>query len=468
MYRHPSYLFLFRFAGLLFGWVVIPWQAQGAERYELQEDPAASHACQVATELEVTGKLFPAPGPEKALKLKVEGKFRYAERRLKSAARDAASLRSVRQYESAQAQIQAGDELSDLRLRDSQKLIVAEGSLNGIDLFSPAGPLTYSELELLHSPADSLAILAWLPESPVESDDTWKVPFWSLPLVTGIEAVEKGSVTCRLESVKETLARVRFEGEVTGASVGAPSVVEIQGHLDFDLKRKIVVRVEALQKEKRAIGAISPGLDVSARVVVTRARHESESKLSTQELTGIPLEANPANRLLLFEAPGWSVRLYHGREWHVFQKSSDSALLRLLDQGGFIAQCNVKKLPNTEPGKHVADKKFQQDIQESLGKNFQEFLHSERINAKDGLYIYRVVVGGTIQRANEKKEPEINPMQWIYYLVAHPDGRQLSFVFSVDARQIKEFGTRDLAIVTGAEFLRPRAVPASAERTKPR
>ena len=62
--------------------------------------------------------------------------------------------------------------------------------MEGLDLFSPAGPLTYNELELLHVPADSLAVLGLLPDSGVELDETWKAPDWTLPLVTGIEAVE--------------------------------------------------------------------------------------------------------------------------------------------------------------------------------------------------------------------------------------------------------------------------------------
>ena len=446
--------------------LVIASIGAAAERFELQEDAADGRLCQVQAELEVSGKLFPQPGPDKALKLAVESRFRFAERALKGTGRDAESLRSVRLYEEAQAKIQAGDQHSHSVLRNSQKLVVAAGSLEGVDLFSPAGPLTYNELELLHMPADSLAMLAWLPTSAVEIDETWKAPEWSLPLVTGIEAIEKGKVTCRLESVKESLARVRFEGEVLGASVGASSAVEIQGHFDYDLKRKLVVQISATQTEKRAIGAVSPGLDVSARVKVNRSLHNDDTKLSAKELAAISLEPNQANRLLVFEGADWNMRLYHDRQWHLFQQSREGALFRLLDQGGFIAQCNIKKLATAESGKHVSEKQFQRDIEESLGKNFEQFLHTEKINAKDGLFIYRVVAAGTISRVNDKKEPETNAMQWVYYLVAHPDGRQLSFVFSIDARQIKEFGSRDLSMVGGIEFLRPRPAPASADRSK--
>ena len=167
----------------------------------------------------------------------------------------------------------------------------------------------------------------------------------------------------------------------------------------------------------------------------------------------------------MLEAPAWNLRMYHDRRWHLFHQSADVALLRLLDQGGFIAQCNIKKLPDVEPGQHVSEDQFQTDIRQTLGKNFQQIVQSEKLKLKDGLYVFRVVAVGSVDRLNAKNEPESNPMQWIYYLVANSDGRQISFVFSVDPRQAKELENRDLSMVAGVEFLsprpRPRPIPAT-------
>jgi len=55
-------------------------------------------------------------------------------------------------------------------------------------------------------------------------------------------------------------------------------------------------------------------------------------------------------------------------------------------------------------------------------------------------------------------------MHWIYYLVAHNDGRQIAFVFSVDPQQMEALDGRDLSIVAGLEFLAPRAKPTPAVR----
>ena len=430
-----------------------------AERIELLEETSDSRIRIVDVELSVGGKVFPAPGPEKALKLAVEARFEYFERRLPKGGREAESLRAIRHYEQARASIQAGDQISNSSLRNSQRLVVAHGQLEGVELFSPSGPLTYNELELLHVPGDSLAVLGLLPDSAVELDESWKAPVWALPLVTGLEAVEKGDLTCRLESVKANVARIGFQGEIVGAAVGAVAEINVEGHLLYDRDHKLVSRIEVRQTEKRAIGAVSPGLDVVARVAVSRQIAEQPTRLTEKDLTGLPVEPNAANRLLMLEAPAWNLRIYHDRRWHLFHQSSEVALLRLLDQGGFIAQCNIKKLPQAEPGQHVSEEQFQTDIRQTLGKNFQQIVQSEKLKLKDGLYVFRVVAVGSVDRLNEKNEPESNPMQWIYYLVANSDGRQVSFVFSVDPQQAKDLENRDLSMVAGVEFLSPRPSP---------
>lgn len=433
-----------------------------ADRMELREEVSDARIRNVAVELSVSGKIFPEPGPDKALKLAVDARFDYTERRLPGTGREARSLRTIRHYDQARATIQAGDQISNVTLRRSQQLIVAAGQAEGIDLFSPSGPLTSGELELLRIPCDSLAVLGLLPESAVEAGETWKAAEWALPLLTGVEAVEKGAVTCKLEAVKPGEARINFSGDVTGAVTGAAAALHLDGHILYDREQKFVSRMELTQSEKRAIGAVSPGLDVVATAKLTRTVVPRPVRLTDANLVDLPLEPNAANRLLMFDAPAWNVHFFHDRHWHLFHQTPELALLRLLDKGGLIAQCNIKKLPDAEPGQHVSQEQFQADIERTLGKNFQEIIQTEKLKLKEGLFVVRVVVVGTVERRNAKKEPELAPMQWIYYLVANTDGRQIALVFSVDPKQVEALDNRDLSIVAGLEFLAPRAKPTPA------
>ena len=312
-------------------------QSAAADRVDLREDPSESRILKVEVELSVSGKIYPEPGPEKALKLAVDAGFDYAERRLAGTGRDSLSLRSVRYYEKARATIEAGGQTSNSLLRKSLRLIVAHGQPEGIDLFSPSGPLTDRELDLLHVPGDSLAVAGLLPDSKVEQGETWKPAEWILPLLTGVDAIEKGELTCKLAIVKPDVARVEFAGEVAGATVGAAAAIRVEGHLLYDREQKLVTSIELTQSEKRAIGAVSPGLDVVAKVAITRAALEHPERLTDKDIADLPVESNAASRLLMFDAPAWNVRFYHDRHWHLFHQSAEVALLRLLDNGGLIA-----------------------------------------------------------------------------------------------------------------------------------
>jgi hypothetical protein len=442
------------------------------ERYDLAEKPDDDRILDVAVSLNVSGTVYPEAGADKGLKLVVDGKFAFNERRQPGMGRDARSLRSVRYYREAEASIHeqslatkaAAERLSSFLLRDSLRLIVAGGQSDGIELFSPSGPLTVQELQLLKYPGDSLALLALLPDSKVEVAESWQPGDWVLPMLAGIEAAEKSKLSCRLESVDKGSAVITVSGEITGLALGVPAHVQITGRLNYDLDRRCLSRAELTQSEKRSIGTVSPGLDVSAKVTITRAINDQPARLTAKDLAGLPLDSNEASLLLLFDAPTWKLRFFHDRQWHLRYQTADVAVLKLLKDGRPTAQCHVKKLPDAEPGKHVTEEQFQDDVRRTLGKDFQDFAGAERLKLRDDLFIFRVVAVGSVQARNEKKEPTLIPMQWIYYLVANPEGRQVSFAFAVEPKLAEDLKNHDLSIVGGLEFLsrEPAVTPAQA------
>lgn len=452
--------------------IFVTTAANALERYELTEKPDDNRIFQVAVSLGVSGTVYPEAGADKGLKLAVDGKFAYDERRQAGTGRDAQSLRSVRYYREAEAVIHeeslaakaSAERLSSFLLRDPVRLIVASGQADGIELFSPSGPLTVQELQLLKYPGDSLALLALLPDSKVEVAESWKPADWVLPMLAGIEAAEKSSLSCRLESVDKGNAAIVVSGEITGLALGVPAHVQITGRLLYDLNRRCLARAELTQTEKRSIGTVSPGLDVSAKATVTRTLNEEPKRLTDKDLAGLPLEPNDASLLLLFDAPAWNLRFFHDRQWHLRYQTTDVIVLKLLKDGRPTAQCHIKKLPDAEPGKHVTGEQFQDDVRRILGKDFQEFVEAEKLKLRDDLFVFRVVAVGSVQARNEKKEPTLIPMQWIYYLVANPEGRQVSFAFAVEPKLAEVLKSGDLSIVGGLEFVprEPQAAPAQA------
>lgn len=422
-----------------------------ADEYTLTEKVTDSRVFRVSHRLEVSGRLEAAvgEGQTEPLELTVEATHRYLERRLPGTGRGAAALRSLRDYETAAARIVVAKHATSTRLRDVRRRIVAQGRREGIVPYSPAGTLSGNELELLEVPGDSLALLSLLPPRPVRVGESWEPESWAGQMLTGTEAVLESSLTCKLESVTDDLARVSFNGSIDGATAGATAAAEIAGFFLFDLKRQFLARAELTQKERRSPGAVSPGMNVEAEAVLDRRPAGTPGPLDDRAVQSIPLEPAEGVMRLSLETP-WRVRLSYDRDWHLFHQTERTAVLRLLEKGSLIAQCNVTRIAAAPAGEHTPEKEFQNDIRRALGDRLKSITRAEEIQvAGDPRFLYRVTAVGQSNGID---------MHWFYYLCAAPSGRQASFVFAVETKLLDRLAGRDLAIVADMQFLpQPRA-----------
>jgi len=193
-------------------------------------------------------------------------------------------------------------------------------------------------------------------------------------------------------------------------------------------------------------------MQITATVKLSRSVSENAGPLTEKLAATIPLESPPESYLLLFQSP-WNVRFGYGRNWHIFHQSDAVSVLRLIDKGSFIAQCNISKIATVSPGQHTPEPQFQADIRKALGEKLAKITKAEQIKTNDGRFLYRVTALG--------KSNGIE-MTWIYYLCAAPDGRQLSFVFSVESNLVEQLGNQDLGIIQDLEFLASGRAPTKA------
>lgn len=433
-------------------------QSVYAETYEFSEPIKDSRTYKVDSTIKVEGQLETAikTGKARTLKLDVEGKLQYLERKLPGTGRDSEALRSLRYYELADATIDVQGQKTFARGRDKHRMIVAEGKPEGLSLHSPIGPLMPSELELLNSPGDCLPVSALLPSSDVEVGETWTPDQWVLQSLTGLEAVLKSELTCKLESVKDELAVISFKGNIEGATVGAQTEIAVTGKFQFRLNDHYISHLELEQTEDRSVGSVSPGMKVTAKVNWDRTLAAAPGPLTDEVLAAIPLETKPESKFLSFEPP-WNVQLLLPRDWYVFHQTNQVAVLRLLDKGSLIAQANISKIASVKPGSHTSEEQFQQDIRTSLGDKLIKILKAENLASADGKYIHRVTVAG---KANEV------PVQWVYYLCAAPSGKQISFVFTVDDKLVNQLNNRDTDLVLSLKFLEEQPAPVQAGPTE--
>lgn len=441
---------------MLFLVISLPGSLQ-AEGYKLKESSESNQTFQVIAQIRVTGKVITAQtgGQASSMKLDANATMKFDERRLPGSGRDAEAYRAIRQYEQAESNVDIHQKVTQIRIRESRKTVIAQGQREGIQFYTPEGPLRYSEIELLNTPGDSLALLPLLPVKEVTVGEEWECSGWVSQMLVGMEAVLKNEFNCKLESVENSKARVSFSGRLEGATVGASSEIDISGHYIFDLEQNCLTHAELVQKEKRSVGAVSPGMEIEATVTVDRKPVGTPSKLNDQIVDQIPLEPEPSNFLLEFQSP-WKVRFLYDRNWHIFHQSDQFAVMRLLDKGSLVAQCNLSPISSVAPGNHTPDEVFQNDIRASLKEKLTSIDNAEQIKTDDGRYLYRVTASGTVNDLN---------LEWVYYLCASPTGQQISFVFSYEKELKEKLQNRDLDLVQNLTFIETN-VPKEARNSE--
>jgi hypothetical protein len=420
-----------------------------ADKYTLDEPVDDTRVYGVGMRVDVSGKVLTRGEDNKPLELPltVSATLSYRERRLLGLGPAAESFRAVRQYEQAAVDIEVAEETTTTQLPEALKLMVTQGRSSGLELYSLGGLLSPQELELVTPPCDSLGFIALLPPAAVDVGEEWTPPVWVAQFLARLEATTASELKCKLHRVNESAAEITFVGKAKGAVQGTAAEVAFSGSVDFDLKLKCITGAELQQTEKREVGAVSPGLDVAAKLRVIRKPAQVPGRVIEPKVLDIAISAPPASALQLrFESP-WNLGLLHSRDWHLFQQTDQVAIFRLLDQGLFVAQCNVSQIPSAKPGEHTSEKVFQSDIQQSLGSRLKALGADEKLSSADGYFIYRVTAEGAI---GERK------LTWIYYLIADPSGRQASVMFAVDTPLVEKLGQRDREFVQSLRFGAPR------------
>ena len=159
-------------------------------QHRLEEPAGDERVFSVTSQVNVSGQLEAAVADGKAvsLTLTVDADHQYLERRLVGGGRDARTLRSLRHYEAAGAEIEVSNRSTFVRLDEDRRQIVAEGRREGVLFYSPNDHLTYDELELLRTPGDSLAMLSLLPPKPIVVGGKWTCESWVAQMLSGTEA----------------------------------------------------------------------------------------------------------------------------------------------------------------------------------------------------------------------------------------------------------------------------------------
>ena len=435
-------------------------QTLAAEAYTLAEPASDTRVKAVKMQVAIGGKLVTSAGRGKELShdLNASADYRFRERRLTGAGRDAEAYRSLREFDHASVRTTISKRVTAQTLPPRFSLVAVQGQRSGMLRYSPNDLFTRDSLDLLDVPGDPLAVVALLPTREVEIDEAWDVPDWAVQMLTTLEAASTAKMTAKLTDVSDGTARIEFSGRAEGARLGAVTKVKLSGHLLYDLERNLITSVDLSHDEQGAVGTITPGIDSQVRVISERSLANDPGAVTDELAESISLEP-PADRLpLRFDAPPWGLQLVHSRGWHVYLANFDSdpevVILRLLDEGTLICQCNFSQVSDAAPGEHTPLDEYEDSIRRSLGQQFGAIVARDNIPVPDGRKIFRVTTQGKYE-LTEGEETKEYPMSWIYYLCVDPSGKQVSFVFAVEPAMKERLAGQDRQIVESLQFTRP-------------
>lgn len=313
------------------------------ETLQLRERFASGYEYHVSTRVDLSGTLVlpaekgkPAPKP-----LSVQGSsaIEYDERILDVAA-DGQVRKTVRVCRRTDFRRTVGGRSQENSLRPEVRRLILLRHQNKEVPFSPDGPLTWGEIDLIRTDVFTPALAGLLPGHPVSVGDRWSATQAVIQELTDLERIEEGSLECRLEQLttveKRPHARVSFRGTIRGTNEDGPNRQELEGYFFFDRESNHLGYLYLhgkhfmLDKDGKEVGRIE------GRFVLTRQANTRSPDLSDTALRGVVTEPNDDNTLLLYDNRELGVRFLYPRRWHVASVRGSQVTLDSADGSGLL------------------------------------------------------------------------------------------------------------------------------------
>lgn len=425
--------------------------------YDLYSRRRVGDVQRVEATLDVGGELSLQNGDRKAkeVPLSVAASLVYDEQLVALDRAQQHARQSVRQYQTAKAAIKLDDGGFAPVLGPERRLICVRAAEGKSTLLSLAGPLSREELDLIDVLGTSLLVDGLLPEAAKKVGQSWKVDEKIVQGLLGIDAVAECDVECVVSDANERTVEVSLAGGVQGAADGVSTDLQVKARYQYDRRWKGISQLILAVTEKRAIGHVGPGLDVVAKLNLKIRPGQASQELQQEAVRAEQIDPEQVAELsqLQHVAAGAGFSLAHDRRWHVTADEQKLVILRLMDRGDFLAQCNISPLVPKPAHRGISLEQYQNDVKHSLGKNFDRVLSAAQWTDAAGQGVYQVVVQGSVDKL---------PVQWHYYLIMHPSGCRVAVSMSVEASLVERVGTADRQLVAEVRIDEPPAEPQAA------
>jgi hypothetical protein len=299
-----------------------PAALRGEDPLRLEEPFRDGYEYHVSARVELSGSLTLPPSKEqpapKPIKVTGNSAIEYDERVLALKGGDVD--RTARIYRRIEFHRTVGGRSQESTIRPEVRRLVVLRHRQVEVPFSPDGPLTVGEIDLVRTDVFTPALAGLLPGKTVQLGDRWDAAAAAIQELTDMERIDEGTVACQLEEVftqgGRRHARVAFKGTVRGLNEDGPNRQRLDGYYYFDLEGRHVSYLylngisALLDKDGKEMGR------VEGRFVLTRQVARSRD-LTDEVLKGVALEPNDGNTLLLYDNADLGVRFLYPRRWHL-------------------------------------------------------------------------------------------------------------------------------------------------------
>ena len=355
-------------------------------------------------------------------------------------------LQAIRYYDSSHGNFNIAKGKTDATLAKSNRMIVARlKSKPGqrIQMASIQDLLNQSELNLIKNPADPLSYGGLLNKNSVAQGEKWSVDKNALADFLAVDRILFTDAKMMLKKATPTAARIYLLGQVDATVDDAGTSMKVSAIFDIDRARQQVTSVRLSIDENRQPGQVAPGFQGKSRVNVQLNPDRSCAHLTTANLKKLT-NARRIKQRLQWQSEKGQFALEYDPRWKMIVSEGEAAILRYVDDGDLLAQCNVLQLPARPASKPLTLAEYRGEIEKIIrADKSAKLVDAVTVKSATGNKTYRVEVDGV--------EDEI-PVKWIYYHVAAKDGRRLTFIFTLEQEIANIFKPSDQRMVNGLSF----------------
>lgn len=424
------------------GLVAVPAWADGVL---IMETPHEGECFRITTETQVTGSLkVTRDGKPAAVKINAKNEHMFFERVL--SADKAVVRKAARFYQTAATNATVDGDRVQRTLPADHRLIVAQRTGDSLFCYSPQGPLTRADLEVVSEHFETLHLTGLLPGKEVAVGESWKLDSLVAQSLCLFDGLISHDLTAKLKEVAAGVAIISLDGTAKGIENGAIANLTVSAAVRFDTATKHIVGVEWKQKDVRDQGPATPGAELEITTSLKREPLAAPPvELADTVVTAILTPDDPPATMkhLLHRDPKGRYRLLHAREWHVVGQTDYHLIMRYLDRGDFVAQATITPWENAGAGKHLSPAEFEKLTQGGANWKVEQVTDRTEVPTDSDRWVYRVSARG---------ELDGSPVVQNFYIVANANGDQIILTFTMRPAAASRIGTRDLELVNAIDF----------------